>query len=146
MRAHHRSIVLAVMVAVVATACSPESSPTPASPAGSGGPVTSGAPPGSSQEHPSLPSGFPVMAGALRLPLPPDDAGLIALWETDQIGSAAYDFYVAALPAAGYPIVGHYPGGGVALIRFSVGGQTWQVVARGAADGRVAIEVRLDRP
>jgi hypothetical protein len=87
-----------------------------------------------------------VLPGAARVPPPGDDPGLIALWESDEMGSAAYDFYVDALPAAGYPIVGSYPGGAVALIRFRVpDGQVWQVVARGMADGTVAIEVRLDR-
>ena len=69
------------------------------------------------------------------------------MWESDQAGSAAYDFYVDALPAASYPIVGLYPGGEVALIRFRVpDGQVWQMVAQRSADGTVAIEVRLDRP
>jgi hypothetical protein len=94
-----------------------------------------------------MPSGFPVVPGAAPVPPPDDDPGLIALWESDQAGSAAYDFYVEALPAAGYPIVGIYPGGAVALIRFQVpDGQVWQMVARGMLDGTVAIEVRLDRP
>jgi hypothetical protein len=88
-----------------------------------------------------------VVPGATPVPPPDDDSGLIAVWESDRAGSAAYDFYVDALPAAGYPIVGVYPGGEVALIRFRVpDGQVWQVVARGMADGTVAIEVRLDRP
>jgi hypothetical protein len=142
---HRRSILLAVVVTVVAGACSIEGSPTPSQDS-SDAPAASGVPPGSSQEHPTLPRGFPVMDGAVRVPLPGDDPGLIALWESAETGSAAYDFYVAALPAAGYPIVGLYPGGGVALIRFRVQGEIWQVVAHGGADGRVAIEVRLDRP
>ena len=94
-----------------------------------------------------LPSGFPVVPGAAPVPLPDGDPGLIALWESDTAGSAAYDFYIDALPAAGYPIVRLYPGGAVALIRFRVpDGQVWQMVARGMADGSMAIEVRLDRP
>ena len=93
-----------------------------------------------------LPSGFPVLPGAVAAELPADDAGLIGLWQTDEQGSAAYDFYVDALPAAGYPIVGLYPGGAVALIRFEAQGEVWQMVAHGTADGRVAIEIRLDRP
>lgn len=88
-----------------------------------------------------------MVPGAAPVPRPDDDPGLIAVWESDQAGSAAYDFYVDALPAAGYPIVGLYPGGEVALIRFRVpDGRVWQMVARGMADGTVAIEVRLDRP
>jgi hypothetical protein len=137
-------MLLAVVVTVVGGACSADGSPTPP-PHRSGAPVTSGAP-GSPEVHPPLPSGFPVMDGAVRMPLPAGDPGLIALWEGAEAGSAAYDFYVAALPAAGYPILGLYPGGGVALIRFRVQGEVWQVVVRGSTDGQVAIEVRLDRP
>lgn len=88
-----------------------------------------------------------MLASAVPVPMAQDDPGLIGRWESDQAGSAAYDFYVEALPAAGYPIVGLYPGGAVALIRFRVpDGEVWQVVARGIADRMVAIEVRLDRP
>jgi hypothetical protein len=93
-----------------------------------------------------LPWGFPVLPGAVAVELPADDPGLIGLWETDQLGSAAYDFYADALPAAGYPILGLYPGGGVALIRFTAGAEIWQMVAHGTADGQVVIEIRLDRP
>jgi hypothetical protein len=94
-----------------------------------------------------LPSCFPVMPGAVPMPMPQSDPALIGLWESDQVGPAGYDFYVDALPAAGYPIVGLYPGGEVAIIRFEVpDGEVWQVVLHGAADGRLAIEIRLDRP
>jgi hypothetical protein len=87
-----------------------------------------------------------VLPGAARQALPAADPGLIALWETDRPGSAAYDFYVAALPAAGYPIAGLHPGGDVALIRFGMpDGSVWQVVTHGTQGGGVAIEVRLDR-
>jgi hypothetical protein len=94
-----------------------------------------------------LPRDFPVLSGAVRVAMPDDDPGLIGLWTTDHTGSDAYDFFVAALPAAGYPIVGRYPGGGAAVIRFSLpDGVVWQVVTRAAGDESVAIEVRLDRP
>jgi hypothetical protein len=94
-----------------------------------------------------LPIDFPVLEGAVPMPRPADDPGLIALWESDRQGSAAFDFYTVALPAAGYGVIGLYPGGEVALIRFvAEPGVIWQVVIHGAADGRVAIEVRLDRP
>jgi hypothetical protein len=94
-----------------------------------------------------LPSGFPVLPGAVVVAMPVDDPGLIGLWESDLPGSAAYDYYRVALPQAGYPILGLYPGGDVAVIRFRAdGGETWQLVAHGAPDRLVAIEVRLDRP
>jgi hypothetical protein len=102
---------------------------------------------GSLVERRPLPSGFPVFPGAVPLPMPDDDPGLIGLWQSDQVGSAVYDFYVAALPAAGYPIVGLYPGGEVALIRFGApDGEIWQMVARAEPGGSLAIEIRLDRP
>ena len=122
-------------------------SPSPNASAAVAGPSASseGSPP-LVQRRP-LPSGFPVLPGAVSMPMPQDNAGLIGLWESDQVGSAAYAFYVAALPEAGFPIVGLYPGGEVALIRFSVpDGEIWQVVSRATPDGRLAVEVRLDRP
>ena len=94
-----------------------------------------------------LPAGFPVLTGAVPAAMPDDDPGLIALWTSDQPGSATYDFYVAALPAAGYRILGLYPGGEWAIIRFGLpDGAIWQVVAHDMGDGRAAIEVRWDRP
>lgn len=79
--------------------------------------------------------------------MPQDDPGLIGLWSSDQQGSAAYDFYATALPAAGYRIVGLYPGGAVAVIRFGLpGGAIWQMVAHGGGDDTIRIEIRLDRP
>jgi len=92
-----------------------------------------------------LPSGFPILPGASPVALADDDLGLIAAWSSDRLGSAAYDFYIDALPRAGYEIVGTYPGGDVALIRFQVSGGIWQVVSL-PRDGRQRIEVRLDRP
>ena len=118
-----------------AAASLPTDSPTPTEGASS-----------STSERVPLPSDFPVLPGAVPMTMADDDPGLIGLWSSDQPGSAAYDFYVSALPGAGYPIVGLYPGGDVALIRFRSGDATWQMVAHGEASGTEAIEVRLDRP
>ena len=94
-----------------------------------------------------LPRGFPVPAGATPAVMPVDDPELIGLWTAEVHGSDAYDFYVRALPSAGYRIVAAYPGGAAAVIRFSLpDGAIWQVVMRTGPDGSVAIEVRLDRP
>lgn len=138
-----------VLLAILAGGCSvaETGSPSPSASARASSPPASPQPSTSIGDRRPLPSGFPVLPGAVGVPMPSGDPGLVGLWESDQLGSAAYDFYVTALPETGYPIVGLYPGGDVALIRFSVpGGEIWQMVAHGTADGRVAIEVRLDRP
>jgi hypothetical protein len=102
---------------------------------------------GSGVERVQLPAGFPVLPGAVPADLPGDDPGLIARWTTDQPGSATYDFYVTALPSAGYPILGLYPGGEWAIIRFALpDGAIWQVLAHDTGDGQASIEVRRDRP
>ncbi|MEO8251153.1 MAG: hypothetical protein ABI978_00575 [Chloroflexota bacterium] len=110
-------------------------------------PASSPTPRASTIDRVPLPSGFPVFPGAVPLPLPDDDRGLIAVWRSEQLGAAAYDFYAAALEPAGYPIVGLYPGGDAALIRFRTpGGAIWQIVAQSGANGTTTIEIRLDRP
>jgi len=110
-------------------------------------PSVSEAPSGSPASRPDLPADFPTFPGARSALLPDDDPGLIAAWTTDQLGYAAYDFYVDGLPAAGYPIEGLYPGGEFAIIRFrGTGGAVWQVVVHGLIAEPVRIEVRLDRP
>lgn len=143
-----------VMVAAVSVACgldpgmasSPASQPTPLSAIASVLAATPKASGSGTERHP-LPRGFPILPGAVPVTMADDDPGLIGLWSTHQLGSAAYDFYVAALPGAGYPIVGLYPGGDFAAIRFRVpDGAIWQMVAHGGVGGTVAIEIRLDRP
>jgi hypothetical protein len=149
----HPRIAVLVLLAVLAAGCAPAKSGI-----ASGGPLPGASPTGPGERsvpaaaatelvRVPLPSGFPVLPGAVAVAMRDDDSGLIGLWESDQLGSSAYDYYVAALPEAGYPIVGLYPGGDVALIRFGApGGGIWQLVVYGAPDGLMAIEVRLDRP
>jgi len=94
-----------------------------------------------------LPDGFPVLEGAMAVPLPADDPGVLGRWTTERVGSVAYDFYLVALPAAGYPVLGSYPGDAVAIVRFTAReGQPWQVVITALDSGQAQIEVRLDRP
>ena len=138
-----------VLLTVLVTGCSAAegSSPSEAASLASSSRSPSAGSSAPAVEREPLPSGFPVLAGAVAVAMPPDDPGLIGLWESDQVGSAAYDFYVDALPIAGYPIVGLYPGGDVALIRFqAMHGELWQMVVHASSDGGTAIEVRLDRP
>lgn len=144
-----------VLLATLAAGCSPaETDIVSGGPSLEGGsqsaptgpPVTAGSSPSALLRVP-LPRGFPVLPGASAVAMPVDDPALIGLWESGQLGSAAYDYYRVALPQAGYAILGLYPGGDVAVIRFRApGGEIWQLVAHGAPGGLAAIEVRLDRP
>lgn len=146
---------LVLSLAIAAAACAAcgvgpgSGSPRASTPGGPSPGLATSMPPSAaaSVERLPLPSGFPVLEGAVAEPLPDDDPGLIGLWTSDRVGSATYDFYSTALPAAGYPIVGLYPGGAVAQIRFTVrDGSVWQMVALGGLSGRVRIEIRVDRP
>jgi hypothetical protein len=95
--------------------------------------------------RPAPPAGFPAYPGALPAPLPSDDPGVAARWSTGDVGAAPYDFYLEALAAAGFTVLGRYPGGGGAVIVFDAAGTAWQV-AIGPEDDRLLISLRLDRP
>jgi hypothetical protein len=115
------------------TATSIEASPFPIA-------SESGATPG-----PTLSPGFPVMDGAQPAQLP-DDTTVVARWRVPVVGSAAYDFYMRALPDAGYAIVGAYPAERAALIRFrGREGRIWQLLAELVGD-RTQVTVQTDRP
>jgi len=95
----------------------------------------------------ALPEGFPVLPGARRVAPPDPYPEAIAAWQTDAVGSAPYDFYSDELPARGFQVVGRYPGGGAAIIRFALpGGEVLQVVMEPSPDGGTRIVLRPDRP
>jgi len=85
------------------------------------------------------------MPGASPLALPADPS-VIARWSVPILGSGPYGFYLDALPAAGYPIVGRYPTERAALIRFEPRpGLVWQLLIE-EADGATRLTVQADRP
>lgn len=141
-------VLFLALVATEVSACDPGRESASAATSGPSPPASSAASASATPaERVRLPSGFPTLTGAVPVPLPSDDPGVIGLWNSDLFGSGAYDFYVRALPAAGYRIVASYPGGAAAMIRFSMpDGAMWQVVMRAGPHETVAIEVRLDRP
>jgi hypothetical protein len=103
-------------------------------------------PSGSPGARVPLPADFPVLPGARPAAVPNDDHSVIARWTSDEAGAVAYDFYVDALPDAGYPTTGLYPGGAVAIIRFEgPGAATWQLLLTREGEG-TRIDVRLDQP
>lgn len=105
---------------------------------------TPGRSPRPGADRPSPPDGFPVFPGASSAPLPGDDLGVAARWTTGAVGAAPYDFYLAALPAGGFEVLGRYPGGAGAVILFRVAGDTWQVAIDPQGD-RLRITLQLDR-
>jgi hypothetical protein len=94
-----------------------------------------------------LPAGFPALPGAVREPLlPADDPAIIARWSSDRVGPVAYDFYVDALPAAGYRTIGLFPGGAVAVVLFQTPtGERWEL-ALTLQEAGTRIEVRTAQP
>jgi len=144
----HRSTPITGLLLITALAACAPGQPPSARPSGSS---PSGSPASTATGSPivrrELPSGFPVIEGAVALPLPDDDPGLIARWTTDVVGAPAYDFYVERLPADGYPIEGLYPGDAFALIRF-IGprDELWQLIMQTVDLAITEIELRLDRP
>lgn len=135
----------ALVLLLAAAACGPTG--VAVSPPGTPTPVAtttapSRTPVATAGEHP--PAEFPVMPGAATATLPESDA--VAAWTIADAGSAAYDFYRRALPAAGFRILGLYPAELAALIRFEArDGTVWQVIAE-QRDGGTRITLRLDRP
>jgi hypothetical protein len=136
-----------MVAAAVTTACSPR----PSTVDGTAQPSSHGSTlPASGTSSPSrveLPAGFPVLPGAVAEPLPVDEPGTIARWSSDQVGPVAYDFYVDALPSAGYPAIGLFPGGAVAVILFQTpSDERWELVLTLNDDGGTRIDVRTAQP
>jgi hypothetical protein len=94
-----------------------------------------------------LPPGFPLPPGSAPQAMPNEDPGLIGLWTIDAGGSAAYNFFLQALPAAGFPISGAYAGDTVAQFLFTIpGGATLQIDLSSTKALTTRIGVRLPRP
>jgi hypothetical protein len=114
-------------------------------PAGSAS-ATDAAPTMEPGTRPTLPAGFPVPAGAVAQDPLNDDPAVVVRWTLATVGSGAYDYYLEALPAAGYPIVGRYPADVAALLRFEVApGMIWQLLVEHVGGG-TRVTVQLDRP
>jgi hypothetical protein len=132
-----RSVAPLVMAALLA-ACGGSASSTPQSPTS----VPSlKASPSAAPTRPELPDEMPVHPDAESMQQPPPDA--IGAWTVDADPPAVYDFYLGALPAAGFDIGIAAPGGDAAIIRFSApDGTDYQL----DLVGHDPVEVVLGRP
>lgn len=114
-----------------------------------GTPFVRPSPPSSSDplagQRPPMPSGFPVPQGAEPALLDPDDPTMIGHWFVPTMGYNVYNFYVDALPGAGFPIEGLYPGDIVAIIRFHEASQILQVHLAGDLE-QTDLILRTDVP
>lgn len=66
-----------------------------------------------------VPAGFPIMPRSVAVEPLPTELGLLGRWTSAANGSEVYEFFVGALPAAGFRIVELLPGGSVAVIRLT---------------------------
>ena len=136
---------LAVAIAACLTACALPGA------TGSLGEAATATPPSSPSARTSagvsdtpaaVPEGFPVGPGAEPVTAPAD-ANLLARWVTDENGADVYDFYIEALPVAGFEIEQLVPGGAAAVISFSTPDGEVFDVALTASDGGTQIDLRL---
>ena len=136
---------LAVAIATCLTACA---TPGATGSLGEAATATSPSSPsagtsaGVSDTPAAVPEGFPVEPGAEPV-TPPADPNLLARWVTDENGNDVYDFYIEALPDAGFEIEQLVPGGAAAVISFSTPNGEVFDVALTASDGGTQIDLRL---
>ena len=85
------------------------------------------------------------MPAAVPVDPPSTEPGVIAGWTVDAVGPEVYAFYLDALPAAGFVVTERFPGGNVAVIRFTTPeGDTLDLASIGEAAGeRTRISLRL---
>jgi hypothetical protein len=83
------------------------------------------------------------MPGSEEVASLPDDPELVARWTSTGNGAQVYDFFVQALPAAGFGVDQLAPGGEAAIITFSGPGDSQYAVSLTAQDAGTRIDLRL---
>ena len=140
-----RRIAGGLAVVICLAACSSDGEAASGSP----GPAVTATPLASASERPprgAVPDGFPVMEGAELVTPPPAELGLVARWTADVAGPAVYDYYVAALPAAGFRVEQAFPGGAAAVIRFRVPDGRQLDLSLTASGHGTQIDLQVDGP
>lgn len=93
-------------------------------------------------EPPAMPDGFPVHDSMERVGTPP---GATAAWTSGAIPPDVYDYYLDALPDAGFEIDLEAPGGTVAILRFHASDGTRYQLDMNGSDP-IAITLGAPRP
>jgi hypothetical protein len=140
--------VLAIAAMTAGCASAPASgqptSPPPSGISAKPSSSSSTASPSPSPSMPDVPVGLPVMPGAD--PAEPDP-GVMAGWLVDAVGPDVYRFYLDALPAAGFAVTDRFPGGNVAVIRFTTpDGITLDLSLVGEGEGSLRTRIELRPP
>jgi hypothetical protein len=135
-----RAALLALVPMFLLAACGPIATET-----GSRGALATDSPRPSTSQDPSasVPAGFPVMPTSAAVIPVPAEPQLVARWMTAANGARVYDFFVDALPAAGFQIHTLAPGGDAAIIRFSAGGAPQLELSLTAQGDGTRIDLRL---
>lgn len=137
----------ALLIATIATGCgptqaSPASAPSGESAAANPSSAAATNSPSPSVSLPEVLAGLPVMPGAEAAD---PDPGVMARWLVDAIGPDVYRFYLDALPAAGFVVTDRFPGGNVAVIRFTTpdgSSLDLSLVGEGEGSSRTRIDLR----
>lgn len=93
-------------------------------------------------EPPVMPGGFPVHDSMEQVEPPP---GATAAWTSDAIPPDVYDYYLDALPDAGFELDLEAPGGTVAILRFHASDGTEYQLDMNGSDP-IAITLSAPRP
>jgi hypothetical protein len=89
---------------------------------------------------------FPVMPGSAAVAPQPGDPSLVASWTSTADGAHVYDFFVEALPAAGFEIDQLAPGGEAAIVRFTAPDTPQLELSLTAEGDGTRIDLRLVDP
>jgi hypothetical protein len=87
------------------------------------------------------------MEGAVPATPLPAEPGLLARWMTGANGAEVYDFYVDALPDAGFAVEQLAPGGAVAVIGFTTReGRLLNLALTAGSGGGTRVDLREPGP
>jgi hypothetical protein len=139
-----RDVAPPVVLLLLLAACGPAATATSSlgAPATASATTTAIPSPGGSPLA-TVPTGLPVMPGSEPVAPLPNDPQLLARWTSAADGAQVYDFFVEALPDAGFQVDQLAPGGEAAIITFSTPDRSQLVLSLTARGAGTRIDLRL---